>query len=399
MTRHSKLLCAFLLLLGLAIAGVCLTQSASELTSEELFLDGVDAVERGELAVARSIRKKLTERGADNEARILNGGLLAAGSQWSASLDLLDPSLAQGHLRRPVLLWAGRCLLQIRELGRAEVVLSALVSEFPDDSKAVRMLAVTYYDLGAMHPALDALEQLKRLEPDDYRPHHMSGVIQLDFELFKQAAVDFTKALARKPPEATRIEISQDLARAQVKLLRFREALRLLKELPDTPENLAIESVCYLALGNELKAEQKIRLGQKLLGTSEEFVGELLNAEARLLTQRGDHEAALAVLQNLSALEPHNVQTLHAIGLAFGRLGRDAERDAAIVRTEHVRGLRKELTDLSKRANAEPYNVEVRTRLASVCTELELHELAKSWYQAARAIQDSTAWRKQVDSQ
>jgi tetratricopeptide (TPR) repeat protein len=399
MTRHRKLLWALLLLSGLAIVVVFVIQSTSQLTNEELFLDGVDAVERGELTAARSIRQRLTERGAASEARILNGGLLAAGSQWSASLDLLDPSLAQGHLRRPVLLWAGRCFLQIRELGRAEVVLRTLVSEFPEDSKAVRMLAVTYYDLGAMHPALDALGQLKKLDPDDYRPHHMSGVIQLDFEQYKQAAVDFTEALSRKPPESTRIEISKDLARAQIKLLQFKEALRLLKELPESPESLGIESICHLAQGNESEAEQKIRLGQKLLGASEEFVGELLKAEARLLTQRDDHEAALAVLQNLSALEPHNVQTLHAISLAFGRLGKDAERDAAIARTEQVRELRKELTDLSKRANAEPFNVEVRTRIASVCTELGLHELAASWNQAALAIQDSAAWRKQADIQ
>jgi tetratricopeptide (TPR) repeat protein len=367
----------------LAVTAATTTWRSFQLSVKEQFLAAVVAVEQGEVAEARAIRRRLTRRGALDEARVLQGGILTHLSEWQAALSFLDASLAQGHLRRPLLLWAGQCLLQTGELGRAELVLRTLVTEFPDDSKAIRMLAITYYDLGAMHPALDCLNRLKILNSDDYRPHHLSGVIHLDFEQFAEAVSDFTEALSRRPPEPKRIQISQDLALAHVKLL---------EGLADSPGSLALEALCHLAQGNEAKAEECIRLG-KSLNSSRETEPKLLKAESRLMSHRGNHESALSILKRLAELEPHNVETHHAISLVFGRLGRDAEQKAAIAKTGQIRELRKQLTELSNRANAAPYDVEVRIRLAAICEELGLQELSRSWRQAAQAIKNSAEWR------
>lgn len=362
-------------------------------TVEQQFQDAVVAVERGEIAKAREIHKRLTQRGALDEARVLQGGILTRMSEWQAALGFLEASLAHGHLRRPLLMWAGQCLLGIHDLGRAEFVLRLLVNECPEESKAIRMLAVTYYDLGAMHPALDCLKQLQKLESDDYRPHHLSGVIYLDFEQFAEAINALTEALARQPPEAKRAEISEDLALAHIKLLQFSKALNRLESLPDSPRGLALQALCHLAEGNEADAKISVSLGKKLLASSGGTEPSLLKAESQLLGHQGKHEEALAVLQRLAALEPHNLESHHEISLVLGRLGRTVEQAAAITKTEKIRELRKELTELSNRANASPYDFEVRIQLAGVCEELGLDGLALSWRQAAQAIKDSEKWR------
>ncbi|MDA0588848.1 MAG: hypothetical protein O2820_25765 [Planctomycetota bacterium] len=377
----------------LTVSSVIAVWRPFQSSPEEQFLDGVMAVERGEIAEAREIHRRLMQRGAIDEARVLQGGILTRLSEWQTALGFLDASMAQGHLRRPLLRWAGQCLMGIHELGRAEFVLRMLVTEFPDDPAAIRMLAVTYYDLGAMGPALSCLKQLQKLKLDDYRPHHLSGVIHLDFEQFSDAVSEFNEALSRRPPEAKRIEISENLAFAHIKLLQFAQALECLEGIPESSRSLAMQAMCYLAQDDVSKAEERIRVGRKLLTSSGEAETSLLKAEARLMSHLGDYESSLGILQRLAELEPHNVKTHHEISLVLGRLGRNAEQKAAIAKTEKLRELRNQLTELSNRANAAPYDFEVRIRLSAVCQELGLEELSRSWNQAAQAIQDSAEWR------
>src|SRR5204863_9769317 len=108
---------------------------------------------------------------------------------------------------------------------QARNCLQTLAEEQPHLPEPHRWLAAIHYDLGAMNDALGALDQLIRLRPDDFSPHHLLGQIFLDQERFAEAMLHHRQALKSGPPGNRIAEISLDLTRALVRQRSYAEAL------------------------------------------------------------------------------------------------------------------------------------------------------------------------------
>ncbi len=380
---RTRLLIAAVVLVAL-VAAVLFWQRSPN--TSVLFQQGVAALTRGDVGTAEQIQAQLARNPeATDAAAVLRGGLQANTGQYAKALETLDPSLATGEYREPVLLWVGESFLGLKDMGRAEVCLRDVVREFPDNEHAVRLLAIVYHDLGAMHPALKQLEQLARLAPKDYRVPRMCGSIYLDFEQYDTCVNHLRRALELNPPNQVRTEIVVEMARALRKQLKHAEALNELYLVDETAESLGEIALNQIGQGDVKGATESLQRGKELGRSSPQ----LLEAESQILYEKKQYNAALVVLRRLLAAQPHEHSIQYKIALALKETGAEAEAAAALQRFEQMTELRKKLTELNDKANANPYDEAIRLQLAEVCDKLGRKDLAADWRQAATAARES----------
>ena len=380
--------CGILVLLGLIGGG--LSWHLTQPTADELFAQGVAALMRGDIFAGERIVQRLKgHSGATPYQQALNGGLLLHSGRYQEALIVLSPELATGKQREAVLVWAGECFVKQRDLARAEIMLRTAAQEFPENQQAARLLAVIYYDLGAMHPALQQLKKLQQFDAPDYRPYHMSGTIYLDFEQFDNAIIDLRAALDREPPPLVRDAIALDLAVGLRRLLRFDEALSIANSVRPTARSHAEIALCQLGTGHLPEAIRSVQDGQRLAADDPQ----LCRAEAQVLIEQKLFEPALVTLRKLVKLEPHDFETQYKLASVLKELGRDQERIAALDRFNELVAMRTRLTELNDRANQRPYDADLRLELADLCRQLGRLDLEQDWRNAAAACRESALIR------
>lgn len=380
---RTRLVIAIISVVGVAAA--LLTLWFRQPSASTLFQQGVTALSQGKIVLAEQLQASLLkDPAAESFARALKGGVLTNSSRYAQALEVLDPSLAAGELREPVLVWVGECFVGLKLLGQAEACLRDAVVEFPNNEHAVRLLAIVYHDLGAMHPALKQLEQLEKLAPQDYRVPRMAGSIYLDFEQYESAVTQLRRALDLNPPNEVRTEIVVELARAFRKQLKYAEALEALQLIEPTVESLGEMALNQMGQGDLKAAAESLRTGKRLSRPSPQLV----EAEAQLLFEQKQFPAAVVALRRLLAMQPHDHTAQYKIALALREAGSETESLAAMQRFEEMSALRTKLTELNDKANSNPYDEAVRSELAEVCDKLGRHDLAQDWRDAARAARE-----------
>jgi thioredoxin-like negative regulator of GroEL len=113
--------------------------------------------------------------------------------------------------------------------------------------------------------ALTALARVQKLAPDDYRPYHLAGLIQVDGENFGLANEEFRQALQRNPPGDIEVAIRMELVRSLVRILNYRAAIDVLEDLRPSVERSALLAECQWALGSK---EQAAALIEETLQTT-----------------------------------------------------------------------------------------------------------------------------------
>ena len=100
--------------------------------------------------------------------------------------------------------------------------------------------------------------------------------------------------------------------------------------------------------------------------------------------------AAEAVLQQAIRRWPAWAGLYYRLGNVQKQLGQDQQANATLQTWQKYRDLASELTQLNLKAIEEPFNAEIRDRLAVICTELQKPELAEMWKTAAAACRQGT---------
>lgn len=378
-----------LLLAGVVLLGVLATGWAfwnRRPTPRQLFQAGAVAASRGDIGTAEHIQAQLAQDPANADlAQALRGGVLVNSRRYAQAVETLDPTLAEGELREPVLVWVGEAFVGLGQLGQAEVCLREAVREFPNNEHAVRLLAIVYHDLGAMQPALQKLEQLAKLAPNDYRVPRMCGSIYLDFEQYDSCVNHLRHALQLNPPNEVRTEIVVEMARALRKQLKHAEALNELYLIDPTAESLGEIALNQIGQGDLKGAAESLQRGKQAGRVSPQ----LLEAESEILYEKKQYGPALTVLRRLLAAQPHDHGIQYKIALALKETGATDDATAAMKRFEEMTTLRKQLTELNDKANANPYDEAIRLQLAEVCDKLGRKDLAQGWRDAAKAARES----------
>ena len=377
----------WLLIATLAVL-TCGTVAVLMLRQPSLSIDRlVAAADAGDLdVVTPAIRRYRAQTDGKPSADLLEAILLLRGGRLEKSLSLLANIDQEGPLRHLVMRFAGECLHRLQRLGEAARILEVLVREQPDNVEAHRWLGATWYDLGAYNAAIAELEAVTRLAPEDYRPHHLLGIMYADFEQHAESIREFTAALKGAQDPALRDSMLLELAKAHAALHEYPQASKCLDQAAESGTAARLRAVCLLAEGRPEEATEQVQRA-KTLG---EDSPELAVLESELLEQQGTATAAEAVLQQAIRRWPAWAGLYYRLGNVQKQLGQDQQANATLQTWQKYRDLASELTQLNLKAIEEPFNAEIRDRLAVICTELQKPELAEMWKTAAAACRQGT---------
>ena len=347
--------------------------------SNPTLADGLRCVEQADSEGVDRIEQALIQQGSKGEATVVRSAWLVRRGRYDLALNRLPPEMIAGPLQRHVLRLAGESLFHLGELERAEILLTRLVSEYPAEVDAYRILASMYYDLGSPALTLKTLDVVVKLAPLDYRPHHMAGMILTDNEKFADAAEQYRLGLSKNPPDEKRQTMQRELAQVLISLRDFQgviDALATAKPSPDTDTQRA-ESVW--SLGDAARATQLV--DDVLVQHPDHVPG--LKLKARLIEEAGQGEQAVELLQKVLATEPFDLAARYQLVQLYGALAKSTERATEQVEYDRYRALQDRLVELNQQANSDPNATAPRRELVEVCRALGRQKLADMWQRAA----------------
>ena len=377
--------------LGILLA-VCLWSLWPDTSPDESFRLGQQALARGDWSAAARHLVKLRQSPthADQE-RVLRGGLLLQTGEPRGALRELARVRADSQWQTQAMLLQCEANYQLQQWIAAEQIAVELLRRNSDDAEAHRWLGAIYFDLGATAQTEVHLKELARLRPRDYSPHRLLGLIHKDFERFQEAIGDYQHALKLKPPPDVALAIQLELAKSQIQLHQFSEALQTLDEMgaESNVERRTLAAECLWSLQRKDEARLQLRQAQ-VSGPNDPNV---LWQTARMALDEGRAFEALPPLQQLVTADAFNHQWLYELSKVHRRLGHEAEADQFLERRQVAYDLTRQLVELNQRAINEPTNAALRDELAAVCEQLGKTNLATVWRQAAEALRTTPGGR------
>jgi tetratricopeptide (TPR) repeat protein len=357
----------------------------------DLFRAGFAAAGVGDARPARRAIRELRGRGAAPAADVVEARLLVARGFVQPALDglaainaaALDAGPAGAAVRRGSLIVLAEAAARAGRHADVTNILEPLVAEAPDDVDAHRLLAASWYDIGAIDPAIHHLRETARLAPRDPRPHRLLGLIHNDYERYEDAIGFYEESLRRGPDQPDRDELLLELAACQSKALAHEAALATLDRAPRGTAADLLRAECLVALGRI--AEARGLVAAALAASPADLAALVL--EGTILLEDGRAADAAAALSRAIGGHPHDYVARVKLAQALDRAGRadDAarEREAAA----RIRGLREEFAELHREAWDHPRDPRVRTRLAETAAALGRPDLAEVWRAAAAALE------------
>lgn len=287
-----------------------------------------------------------------------------------------------GELRKPLLLYAARSLMDVGRVPEAEAMLRTLLLEDPENAEGHRWLGVLYYDLGAYDFAIREMQILSQLRPDDFRPYRLMGIMYRDFQREADAIEVYEAAMKLGPPPNVAGEIRIEIAKAKIALNQYDDALETLRDLPSTTESESSRARALLGLGRTDDAWKAIQAAIAIDPDDRNVC--LIHAE--LLASESRPTEAVEILRSTVSRFPFDAECRYQLALALRDIGESTLAEAEMERWKHLKDLAGELSQTNFDALSQPHNAEIRDRLAELCSQLGRVELAEMWRQSAAAL-------------
>lgn len=300
----------------------------------------------------------------------------------SAALNSFFRMDQDGPLRQHIQLQAGKSCYALGRLVEAVSLFRSVIDQSSDSPEANRWLGIVYYDLGAYDLAIVHLSRLTELEPDDFRPYRLLGLMHRDFERDADSEAFYLKALELTPPKEIRREIVGELALAYIGQRKYREALKLVEAEPADAELLALGSRCLMNLAEKEKAATRLKEAARL----EPDHRTVLMLQAEFFQADNRNTEAIGRLRRAVKLDHFDIEARYKLALLLQKLGSADEYKAEIAEWEKQKKMKEQLTELNIKALSEPFNSELRFELADLCEQLGKKELATMWRKAGESI-------------
>ncbi|MFN0054369.1 MAG: tetratricopeptide repeat protein [Planctomycetales bacterium] len=381
------------ILAGLLLVGVALAvglRSWRTVTLERQIASACELL-RGEhpLDEVRATIRLLQDHPAKaDELKLLEAGVALREGDAAEALELLTRIRPQGKFRADALLLWGEALLQQGRLSEAQARFQTVVQERPELRDGHRWLALIFQELGAVDSALHELQELARLDPDNFLPYRLQGQIYgEDLNRFEQAVANYEHALERHPPAAAAAEIRRELARFLILDEQYGRALEVLQQAPQGAVECALLAECQWGLGDADAARETLAR----LAAIDPDHRALRVLAAVIEIEQGTPQTAVELLRRHLDREPHDFVARHQLSLAYQVLGDREASEAASAQMVASQTLQKHMDQLITRAIKQPTDAEVREELAAVCEKLGMPAEATRWRQAAAALRRGAA--------
>jgi len=347
------------------------------------FQNGMAAVKSGDAeTVFHEASFLLKTPGFEDHAHILRGTLFLENQEYVAATAEFQMAADNSKTRVDALTRSGEAFYRMHRFVDAEQVLLRALELDADNSDARRWLASTYYDLGSMSLALEHLRIIGEMNPDDGRPFRLIGRIEKDFQHHGEAIEDYREALRRNLLESEREAVTEELAECLVHQLQYSEALETLQDAKPSAPRFALQAACYAAMGDPGQAISK---ADNALALDPDLVSAILT-RASIELEVGKAENIIDLLEKASAIHPGNFEILFQLVKALRLAGRGAEADAKSARLAELEKLVDEFAKLNATAFSDLGNPELRFQLGQLAKKIDRPDLARSWLEAALAI-------------
>jgi tetratricopeptide (TPR) repeat protein len=351
-------------------------------STQELFDRGYAAFQRGDNVSLHQCITRLDAIAPESDQVLLLGALVCERSQdYATALKLMSQMNPEGSLRQPLLLHGAICYHQAGLLTQAARMTRLLTSEFPEDADGHRWAGVVHYDLGAYDFAVTHLKRVGELEPSDYRPLRLLGIMYCDFARNTEAIDVLSKALTLNPPEHVRPEMIEQLARAQIAERRYGDALNVLRSEHVSATATALTAECLFNLGDPSAASDAIEAALK----QEPENRDALLQKAIMHSTSGDQQQALPILARLVETDPFDTESRYQYSLALRALGETQAAEEQMLTWQEQKELADQLTKKNVEALSRPFDTALRLEIAELCEQLGKDDLAIMWRRAADA--------------
>ena len=313
-------------------------------------------------------------------AHLLRGCVLLNAGKASQALKEFSGTRPEGVLRFPVLLFTAQALYGTGRIAEAAELLFVLTNENPSNAEAHRWLGAIYYDIGNQSEAVVELTEAARLNPLDYRPHRLLGLVCTDESLFGLAIEHYRTAL-KLGKDIPQPDIQADLAIVLIQRNRFDEALEVLAAAEPTATVWALKADCYDGLGKPDESRDAVE--KSLLADPNDPKALRLYGSRQVAD--GHAQNAIVPLQKVLQQDPHDTKARYQLAMAYLKLGQTESGQREMDARDASTKLHEQFYAAAKQAAADPVNVQIREQLASIATALGKHEVAKRWALAAKA--------------
>jgi len=312
----------------------------------------------------------------------LQGALLLKQGHLDAALDQLRTCYDHPDLKLEAFVLSGQALYQMGLAGNAKLQWEQALRLDPNALDAHRWLGAMYFDLGAMDQALAHLQRVSELDPRDARADRLAGLINKDYERPHLAIPQYRRSLERDPQQADAENVRLELAECEFKQREFESALATLEKCPPSVRKWTIQGQCHLSLGRpELAAEL---VDQALAEAPQDLDAGLLKMS--LLLAAGEIDAAVALAAQSVEQHPHDYHARFQYAQTLRRQGKDEEAARQEQVSEELRQTWSRFSDLHIEAIDQPTNADLRLELGQLAKKLGQLKLARTWFQAALAI-------------
>jgi tetratricopeptide (TPR) repeat protein len=406
---------------------------------------GVEALGRGNVALANQFADRLQRKGYDSAARILRGkifldqakelleraprpfpyegvqrasqmvmsgaGLSAQpfglrGPYWLALVQVQKSSRRQISGMDELLdavgeftqvldgdPWAteatvltSECLFRLGDYRSAEQALRSLVDRQPDNLNAHRWLAAIYVELSAGPLAAAHLREWIRLDAKDPRPFHWLRLItRYTNGGYTEVIQAYRKSLELGLNPDEQAAVLQEMATIQIaKLADYQRALETLAEAPKAYQDQhSFRLLRADCLLGLGKGEEAKRIVDDVLNENPAQTGALL-FRAKLFILDDQPQSAIPLMEKLLSLHPNNTRARQTMMLAYRSIRDDRRAAEQKEFLDTLLAPRERLLKLQKAVDHDPWNGRARLEMAMLNSGTD-HSEALAWIRSALA--------------
>jgi len=370
---------SLILAAGSAVALAALLLPAQ--SPAELWKTGRSAVGQNDwktAAAAADQLQKLPEWKA--HAGLLRGYIARGNGQLNQALLLFSTANDNPATRTEAYFQAGSICYQQQQFAQATLLLRQVLEWQPGHLDALRLLAASWYDIGAMEKAIQTLSEVSKLAPEDYRPLYMQASILKDFERFEDSAITFRAAAEIAPPDSpVAREIQAEWGDCLIKLRRWDQALAVLDKAGDQPEVLALKAQTMYSLRRFDEADS---LAEQALAKDPAQPNAVLVAAATR-ERRSQATAGLQLLTDCLKKHPFDLRLHHRMADLLAALNRPAEAEPFRNRAAEIAALRTQLSAAQQALVRDSSTAQKRLEIAAVSEQLGELNTAEQWLRAA----------------
>jgi tetratricopeptide (TPR) repeat protein len=400
------------------ILGAYFVQRYYFLRPSRLLTQGHQAIETGDFGEVGRLVDLLEDQEDYQAAHLLRGEALvyaaeaALKTEKSGSANQGSPS--QGLLRKALteldkiqdheplgikaMFLKAECLVYLQQQGEAEKKLRQVIEHDQDDREAHRLLAAVYVDLNSPKEAIEQFEHWARLDPSNGLPYRWIGFYKKDYYRVEEAIAAYEEALQRNLAVDNRAAVLKELAQCFcVGEGEFQKALDVLDGHPELSQDdlsvMGLRAECLRNLpGRESDAVKILEQGLKLSPDNPPF----LMMRAQIFLAEDKPGQALPLLERAVQLDPHDLKIRTLLIDAYKSLKNDAQAEKQKEWLEATQKTRMKLSRLIQEASHEPRNDRIRVEIASLCMEVNNHDLARTWLRAALACNPNNAQAREL---